>query len=480
MRDPEGGPASVRRDILKKKNMIVITSGKRRVRPALPIPLVLLLLLAIPAGGDTLRVVGRLALPYCTNVSVRNRICYVTDSYGLEAVDVSNPANPLLFGRCQLPDTAQAVTLRDSIAYVSDADSGLAIINVAMPESLRLLARWRQYEGYAHEGAVWGDTAYLAYGISYEGRFPPYRGGLMLLNISDPRAPVFGRHMALAFTDTFQPFAYRHVNYTSVGYSPTGGWYVAASVLFGDFIGSFSSGFIDPGSYRTGGIVYDWQSPQKLRKMHLNYPFAYITYPRNSAGRASNLAIVHFTAPGRADTIFEYDLGGNGRGIWADTGYVYASFDSTVRYINVSDPSSPVVLAACTLDNIANGLQAVEPYVYVANGPYLTILQHSPSGVEGRGQEAKGLNCPEVRITPNPFKGHCTIRFGQGQEVKVVLSIYNAMGRKVRSFVVSSRTMREIPWDGKDEKRNDLSGGVYFLRYDYGTGCETRKVILIR
>ena len=472
MRDTEGDPDSVRRDILKKKNMIVITSGKRRVRPALPIPLVLLLLLSIPAGGDTLRVVGRLALPYCTNVTVRNRICYVTDSYGLEAVDVSNPANPVLLGRCSLPDGAQAVTLRDSIAYVSDAEQGLAIVHISNPANMRRLSQWQQYPGYAHEVAVYQETAYLAYG---ESRDTSHRGALMEINISDPRNP----YLSGFFTRGYNYIFYIHwVNYTSIAVE-NGRVYVASTDLYGDPYGwVVNYGRIeqidrDPIEFDTGNFV------ETKRRMHLVYPYAYITYPPFPRTPTRNFTIVNLMYPLR-DSVYDYDFGGNGRGIWADTGYVYATFDSTVRYVDVSDPSSPVVLAACTLDNIANGLQAVEPYIYVANGSYLTILQHSPSGTEERSQEVKQPNHQGLRILPNPFRGHGRISFGQAYEGKADLSVYNAIGRKVRSFVLSSRTMKEIPWDGKDEKGNDLPGGVYFLRYKHGTGCETRKIILVR
>jgi len=450
--------------------MIEITSGKRRVRPVIPIPLLLVLLIAIPAGGDTLSVVGRLALPYCTNVTVRDHICYVTDAYGLEAVDVSNPANPVLLGRCPLPDTAQAVTLRDSIAYVSDAEEGLAIINVARPESLKLLSRWRQYPGYAHEAVVVQDTVFIAYGESQD---TTRRGGLMVLDISNPRSPAFSRYYTSAFYEPWPPYRFRGVNYTSVTHD-SGKYFIAASIFMGDYIGAMSWGGIEP--YST---TYDWGGGGLLavRKMYLKLPYAIITFPRT---RLYNLAILRLRSTGSVDSLFEYNIGGNGRGIWREQDKVYVALDSTIRLLDVSDISSPLMLAACSLDNITNGLQAIEPYIYVANGPYLTILQHSPSGAEERGQEVKQLNHQGLRILPNPFQKHCTISFGQAYAGKACLSIYNAMGRKIRSFVVSSRTMREIPWDGKDEKRNDLPGGVFFLRFEHGAGCETRKAVLLR
>ncbi len=37
-----------------------------------------------------------------------------------------------------------------------------------------------------------------------------------------------------------------------------------------------------------------------------------------------------------------------------------------------------------------------------------------------------------------------------------------------------------LVWDGRDERGRRLPGGVYFLRFEHGTGCETRKAVLIR
>ena len=405
---------------------------------------------AIPAVGDTLSVVGRLALPYCTNVSVRNRICYVTDSYGLEAVDVSNPANPVLLGRCPLPATAQAVTLRDSIAYVSDAEQGLAIVHISNPANMRRLSQWQQYPGYAHEAAVYQETAYLAYG---ESRDTIRQGALMEIDISDPRNP----YLSGFFTRGYNYIFYIHwVNYTSIAVE-NGRLYIASTDVYGDPYGwIFCYGWIeqidrDPIEYDTGNFF------ETKRRMHLIYPYAYVTYPPFPRTPTRNFTIVHFRYP-QWDSVYEYDLGGNGRGIWADTGFVYASFDSTVRYIDVSDPSSPVVLAACTLDNIANGLQAIEPYIYVANGPYLTILQHSPSGVE-ENKGFKGLRVQGFKATPNPFTsfatvpGHSTERF----------ALYDISGRKIGVYQ-------------GDRIGEGLRAGAYFLRPEGGKAKPVRIV----
>lgn len=410
------------------------------------------------AHADTLTVIGRLALPYCTNVRVQGHVCYVTDSYGLEAVDVTDPHNPALLGHLALPDTAQHVILRDSIAYVSDGDSGLAIVNAARPESLTLLSRWRQYDGFAYEATLFQDTAYLAYGVSFEGRYPPYHGGLMKILISDPRNPGFAGYFADAYTDTFQPFAFRHVIYTSVGYSNAGGYCVAAYVHEGDYIGSFEYGDIEPGSYGSGRIVFDSVGAGTYQ-MSLHYPFAYVTYFRAIPGHGYNFSIIRFSSPGVADTISNHDLGGNSRGVWAESARVFVTLDSTVKLLDVSDITNPTVLAACSLDNIANGLQFQDPYVYVANGPYLTILYHTPTGVEeqvGSRQKAEG----SLKANPNPFITYATV---PGHE-KERFDLYDIAGRHIKTYQ-------------GDRIGEGLPAGVYFLRL---TGKDTAPARIVK
>jgi len=405
------------------------------------------------AGADTLTVIGRLSLPHCTNVFVSGHICYATDSYGLEAVDITDPTNPTLLGRCPLPDTGQAVTVRDSIAYVSDADSGLAIVNVARPESLSLLSRWRQYEGYAYEAGVYGDTAYLANGYSYDYR-PPYQGGIFALDVSNPSNPRFGRYYSSAVTNPY-PFNSCFVKYTSV-VCESGHVYVAAWGQVGNRDLMIPFGVLELANYPVISINDIPGAFFSNHKMSMRYPFAYII-------RSSDcFTIVRFRTPSDPDTVFEHNLGGrDGRGVWAESARVYVTIDSTVELLDVSDPCTLTVMAACSLDNDAYGIQSSDPYVYVANGPYLTILQHSPSGVEERSQGPR-VKDQGVTVNPNPFTffakvpGHSSDRF----------TLYDISGRLLGTY-------------GGDRIGEGLAPGVYFLKAK-GVSSPPIRVVKVR
>ncbi|MDP6796866.1 MAG: hypothetical protein QGG33_03490, partial [Candidatus Krumholzibacteria bacterium] len=63
------------------------------------------------------------------SVAVSGNYAYVADGYsGLQIVDVSDPAAPLIIGSVDTPDTAFGVAVAGNYAYVADRYSGLQIV----------------------------------------------------------------------------------------------------------------------------------------------------------------------------------------------------------------------------------------------------------------------------------------------------------------------------------------------------------------
>ncbi len=76
--------------------------------------------------------VGILDTPGCPfDVFSLNDLVYVADfDYGLQIVDVSFPAGPVLVGGWDTPGDAIGVFVLGNYAYIADYDSGFQIINV--------------------------------------------------------------------------------------------------------------------------------------------------------------------------------------------------------------------------------------------------------------------------------------------------------------------------------------------------------------
>ena len=88
---------------------------------------------------------------------------------------------------------------------------------------------------------------------------------------------------------------------------------------------------------------------------------------------------------------------------------------------------------------------------------------------------------------PNPFNPTTTIKFKvQGSKFKVpchiTLKIYNILGETVKTLVdeFKSDGSYTVIWDGKDERGNEVSSGIYFYRLKAGDYSETKKMVLLK
>ncbi len=78
---------------------------------------------------------------------------------------------------------------------------------------------------------------------------------------------------------------------------------------------------------------------------------------------------------------------------------------------------------------------------------------------------------------PNPFNPTTTIKFGVPKEVKVVLKVYDILGKEVATIVNQKMEpgYYKYEWTG-----TALSSGVYFYRLDAGSFVKIKKMVLIK
>jgi flagellar hook assembly protein FlgD len=67
---------------------------------------------------------------------------------------------------------------------------------------------------------------------------------------------------------------------------------------------------------------------------------------------------------------------------------------------------------------------------------------------------------------------------------RVTLRIFNAGGRLVRTLVQDEAevlpAVRLIPWDGKDEKGQRVSSGIYYYRLTVSGRDISRRMVVLR
>ena len=86
---------------------------------------------------------------------------------------------------------------------------------------------------------------------------------------------------------------------------------------------------------------------------------------------------------------------------------------------------------------------------------------------------------------PNPFNPVTSIQYlvhGRQKPVHATLKIYNIRGQLVRTLMEEEKLpgAYSVTWDGRDEKGNEVSSGVYFYQLKAREQTETKKMVLLK
>jgi len=109
--------------------------------------------------------------------------------------------------------------------------------------------------------------------------------------------------------------------------------------------------------------------------------------------------------------------------------------------------------------------------------PMLTAIGMVPTDVmDDHRDEMTFLMDPAY---PNPFNGSVSVPFHAPAGSKVQVDIINLLGQTVRTLGVVSESGNEglVNWDGNNQSGKPVSSGLYFIRFQTGTGIQTQKVI---
>jgi hypothetical protein len=83
---------------------------------------------------------------------------------------------------------------------------------------------------------------------------------------------------------------------------------------------------------------------------------------------------------------------------------------------------------------------------------------------------------------PNPFNPTTTLRYDLPVDAMVNITIYDIMGRSIKSLVNSNQTAgyRSIRWDGKNNLGEGVSAGMYIYMIQAGEFRQTKKMVLLK
>ncbi|MBD3271690.1 MAG: T9SS type A sorting domain-containing protein [Elusimicrobia bacterium] len=117
----------------------------------------------------------------CYYLYVQGEFAYVCTGKNLHIVNITDPSDPIFISQYPASGTCYGVSVSNDIAYISDSDFGLIVLDVSNPYNPKKIGQQilpSMFPGIS----VSGDYAYLCGGPGAE--------HLYIIDISNPRAPV--------------------------------------------------------------------------------------------------------------------------------------------------------------------------------------------------------------------------------------------------------------------------------------------------
>ena len=83
---------------------------------------------------------------------------------------------------------------------------------------------------------------------------------------------------------------------------------------------------------------------------------------------------------------------------------------------------------------------------------------------------------------PNPFNSETVMEYFLPKESQVKITIYNLLGQRVKTILDQRESAghKRVIWDGKNEKGETLSSGIYFYRIEAGEFAQAKKMVLLK
>ena len=148
-----------------------------------------------------------------------------------------------------------------------------------------------------------------------------------------------------------------------------------------------------------------------------------------------------------------------------------------MRVINVSAPSNPVQVGYYQpWNNATYGMATADGNVLLAERDGIRVLHYgTPQTAEHEGQVAHefALHPPY----PNPFNSGTRIGFTLPRQQRIVLSLYDVLGRKVRDIT------NDVYPAGRNEilfQPAGLPSGMYWIHLMPPTSEGTQKIVIIK
>lgn len=237
--------------------------------------------------------------------------------------------------------------------------------------------------------------------------------------------------------------------------------------------------------------------PTTCTDVHVVYPYAYAT-AYSSFGTDGSVKIIDVSDPTNPIIVGSINnIRGDPRAVFVNDNYIYcaakdwwdvperkgktrADVEGGIRVAYGVTPESLIISYDTPGD--PREIFVRENLLLIPDYDSLQILLHNKTGIEEYNTRAISLISKFV-ISPNPTKGKLTCAFQFNKPSRITVSIYDELGRKIREIYHGPMIDGNVHfyWDGRDNNRNIVSAGEYFVRIatQDGSFSESRKVIFI-
>ncbi|NUN69149.1 MAG: T9SS type A sorting domain-containing protein [Bacteroidetes bacterium] len=116
-------------------------------------------------------------------------------------------------------------------------------------------------------------------------------------------------------------------------------------------------------------------------------------------------------------------------------------------------------------------------------GPEMRVVKFMPdSSLTGVPGTLLPVEFALEQNYPNPFNPSTTIQFALPSDASVRLTVYDILGREVRSLVNTDMAAgyHNVAWDGRNNKGTSVASGIYIYRIEAGQFISTKKMMLLK
>ncbi len=125
-------------------------------------------------------------------------------------------------------------------------------------------------------------------------------------------------------------------------------------------------------------------------------------------------------------------------------------------------------------------------YWFTEAGNYYRTSNYQDAGAVRVQEQPSETSAPKAfalaQNYPNPFNPSTMIQYEIPQAAQVRLAIHNLLGERVRTLVDAKESagVKQVTWDGRDERGEHVSSGVYVYRIEAGEFRLAKRLLLMK